>query len=118
MRRVAFDPLVVPDSVRIADVRVRDCVPVSGVVTELVVRSWAGGTPALHATVDDGSGSMTVAFVGRTRVAGLERGATVVVGGAVIARRGRPLIMNPQLWLRPSSELIGLPDADRSPISA
>lgn len=118
MQRVALDPFVAPDTIPAANVRVRDRVAITGSVTDLVVRHWAGGVPALHATITDDSGSLTVAFLGRTRVGGVELGAPVVVGGAVILRRGRPLIMNPYLWLLPQAPCIETARAERSLITA
>src|SRR5438093_713542 len=94
-----FDPFVAPATTPIAAVRVRDLVGISGSVTNLTVEHWAGGTPALHVTITDETGSLTVAFLGRTRVAGIEVGKRILVGGAVFYRRGRRIMMNPHLWL-------------------
>jgi hypothetical protein len=65
------------------------------------LQTWAGGTPALHVTLTDDSGSLELAFLGRAQVAGVETGRWMTVAGAVISHRGLPVVMNPQLWLAP-----------------
>lgn len=65
------------------------------------LQTWAGGTPALHLTVTDDSGSLELAFLGRAQIAGVEAGRWMTVAGAVISHRGLPVMMNPQLWLAP-----------------
>jgi hypothetical protein len=99
-----FDPFTAPAATPIGTVRVRDRVAVAGTVTDLTVQHWVDETPALHATVTDDTGSLVVAFLGRTRIAGVEIGRSITVAGALLLRRGRPLIMNPYLWINGSAE--------------
>lgn len=113
-----FDPFTAPAATPISTVRVRDRVAVAGRVTDLRVQYWAGATPALHVTVTDDTGPLVVAFLGRTRVAGVEAGRAVTVAGAVIHHRGRALIMNPYLWLTGEVTLSDEPTRDRALVSA
>jgi hypothetical protein len=98
-RARGFDPFVVPTPVAIESVDVRDRVAVEGVVTDLAIRPWGGGAHALHVTITDGTGSFAGAFLGRTRIAGVDLGETIILGGTVLLHRGRRLFMNPHLWL-------------------
>src|SRR4051812_2643136 len=94
-----LDPFTAPPTVAIGTVRVRDRAAIRGTVVALELRQWAGRTPALHATITDATGSLTVAFPGRIGVAGIDLDRSLVAAGGVILHRGRPLIMNPYLWL-------------------
>ena len=112
------DPFTAPAPTAISTARVRHRVAVAGTVTDLTVRRWAGGIPALHVTVTDDTGSLVVAFVGRTSVTGVDLGRTVTVAGAVIRHRGRSLVMNPYLWLGGPSARTDEPTRDRTLLSA
>lgn len=126
MQRTAlpFDVFVVPAVLPIAQVRHRDRVAVGGVVTALAPTRWAGETRALDATITDSSGSFTVSFLGRCRIAGVEIGRRIVVGGALIQRHGRLTMMNPELWLVAEEEHLDddlrviLPGAGEHPTAA
>lgn len=98
-----FDLFIPPASVAASSVRPRDRVAVEGCVTALDVHRWAGGVPALHVTITDDTGSFTGAFLGRTRIAGVGLGETIILGGAVMHRAGRPIMMNPHLWFTAGS---------------
>lgn len=75
-------------------------VAVGGTVTNIAHTQWAGG-PALEATITDDSGSLVLAFLGRREIAGVQVGRQLTAGGTVVPRRGRLIIMNPNLWLAP-----------------
>lgn len=77
------------------------------------LQTWAGDTPALHATLTDHSGSIELAFLGRAQVAGVETGRWMTVAGAVISHRGLPVVMNPQLWLAPVASRRDEPRGER-----
>lgn len=113
-----FDPFTAPAATPIGTVRVRDRVAVAGTVTDLTVHHWVGGVPALHVTVTDDTGSLVVAFLGRTRFAGVDVGCAITVAGALILRSGRPLIMNPYLWLKGSAEPADTAVDDRALVHA
>jgi len=71
---------------------------VKGTVIDVGPRAWEGGT-VLECRIDDGTGRITLALLGRRAVAGLEPGAAVRAEGVVGRRRGRPIILNPFLTL-------------------
>ena len=99
-----FDPYEVPGTIAIGGVRARQRVVVRGIVSGLTFGYWAPGTRSLDATISDDTGSLTVSFLGRTEVAGVELGRAVAVAGTVLVHRSRLLIMNPHLWLQATDE--------------
>jgi hypothetical protein len=102
-RRLEFDPFVAPASSNsIGQLRSRDRVAVSGPVVDIRPTSWAGAL-VLEVTVDDGTGTLSLVFFGRRRIAGVDRGRRLTAGGTVVRRRGRFLLMNPHIWLHPTS---------------
>jgi hypothetical protein len=71
----------------------RPCTVV-GRVEELVVET-VSGAPSLVAVLDDGSGRLSLQFLGRPKVPGLQLGAKVKASGMAAAHRGRLTIVNP-----------------------
>jgi hypothetical protein len=71
---------------------------VFGTVRALTIRPRAG-TPALEAELYDGSGVVTLVFVGRRTIAGIEPGRRLRATGRVTASEGRRLIFNPRYEL-------------------
>jgi hypothetical protein len=71
---------------------------VQGTVVDVGPRAWQGGT-VLECVIDDGTGRISLALVGRRAIAGLEPGAAVRAEGVVCRRWGRPIILNPFLTL-------------------
>jgi len=67
---------------------------VAGRVRSLTVQPW-GSVPTLEAVLTDDDGRVTVAFLGRRQVPGLEAGTRLVVEGAVSDRQGQLVIINP-----------------------
>src|SRR5690242_13270383 len=59
--------------------------------------------PTLEAELFDGSGSMTLIFLGRRRIAGIEPGRSVSVVGRLAVRDGRKVIFNPYYVLEPTA---------------
>jgi OB-fold nucleic acid binding domain len=83
----------------IADVRYRDRVRVSGRVRSLrVVPQHAA--PVLELVLDDGTAALSVVFLGRRRLAGVEVGTRMVVEGTVGLHRHRLAMLNPAYELR------------------
>jgi len=74
---------------------------VEGVVrtVTLVPRSV---TPVLEAQIDDGTGVVTVAWLGRRSIHGIEAGRRIVVCGRLTCNTEKPVIYNPRYELRPS----------------
>ena len=99
----SLDPFTPPTKTTpIGELRVRDRAAVEGTVTAVTLQPWAADTRALHVTVTDDTGSLTLAHLGRTSIVGVGLGTRVVVAGAVLRRGGRLMMMNPHLWLRPA----------------
>jgi hypothetical protein len=84
--------------VPIGSVHHRDRVTVAGRVKGLRVQPRAG-VAALQCTLADETGEITVVFLGRRQVAGIEPGAFVLVSGMVGERAGRLEILNPDYEL-------------------
>ena len=60
-----------------------------------------GGVPALEAELYDGSGSVTVLWLGRRRIAGITPGRGIRVMGRVGVHDGHRVMYNPRYFLRP-----------------
>jgi hypothetical protein len=83
---------------------VRQCevgqrVRVSGKIRALTLRP-VGGVPALEAEVYDGSGILTVVWLGRRRIEGVDPGRVLSVEGRVTTQQGRRVMFNPAYELR------------------
>ena len=79
---------------RIADVRWREAVSVSGRVRSIRVQPRAD-VPTLECVLDDGTGGLSVVFLGRRFVAGIRLGTILCVSGRVGVHHGRLAILNP-----------------------
>jgi len=90
-----------------ADVtRIRDCEPgdtvsVTGMVRSMTIRPRST-VPALEIDVYDGSGNVTVVFLGRRRIPGINPGRSLTVRGRLTGTGERPTIYNPKYELKPS----------------
>ncbi|MDP9443857.1 MAG: OB-fold nucleic acid binding domain-containing protein [Actinomycetota bacterium] len=85
---------------RIADAGDREHVHLAGTLKHVTLRPRSG-TPALEAELYDGSGAVTLVWLGRRRIAGVEPGATLTVFGR-LSRQGADRVMfNPRYELRP-----------------
>lgn len=83
----------------IADVPLRCRVRVSGVLRSVTERPREG-VQALAAELYDGSGSLTLVFLGRRRVPGIEAGRHLVAEGVVADLGGSRTLYNPRYELR------------------
>ena len=63
-----------------------------------------GGLPTLEAELYDGSGALTLVWLGRRRIAGVEPGRSIVARGRLVDVDGRRVIFNPAYELRSASE--------------
>ena len=61
-------------------------------------------TPALEIELYDGSGSVSVVWLGRRQIPGIEPGRTMVVCGRLTCNTENPTIFNPKYELKPSAE--------------
>src|SRR5215472_18846829 len=66
-----------------------------------VTAGTPGGPPMLRAELGGGRDAVTVIWLGRTSIAGIEPGRAVAVEGTLARRRGRPVIYNPRYQLGP-----------------
>src|SRR6478609_11078984 len=94
--RVALDG-VTP----IGDVAWRARVKVAGRVKALRVQPWSEKIQSLELTLVDGTGGLTVVFLGRRQIGGVRLGARIVVEGTVAETRGQLAILNPAYQLLP-----------------
>ncbi|GAB2679686.1 OB-fold nucleic acid binding domain-containing protein [Thalassiella azotivora] len=60
-----------------------------------------GGVPALEAELFDGSGTVTVIWLGRREIAGVQAGRRVRVSGMVAVHERRAVMYNPRYELLP-----------------
>jgi len=75
-------------------------VTVFGTVRAITIRPRAG-VPALEAELYDGSGSVTLVWLGRRTIAGLAAGRQLRATGRITTGEGRRLIYNPRYELIP-----------------
>lgn len=88
------------EAVAIVDAPEREHVTVNGVLRTVTLRP-RGGVPALEAELDDGSGVITIVWLGRRRISGVEPGRSVTVAGCIGKQGGVPIMFNPRYELRP-----------------
>jgi amino acid transporter len=99
----ATPDITVDGAVPIGSVAERQRVRIAGRVHALRVQPWSG-QPTLECTITDGTGRLTVVFLGRRRIAGIEPGARLVIDGMVGTRGGQLVILNPDYRLLPGME--------------
>lgn len=85
----------------IADCRPRSEVTVVGEIANMRIVPRPDGSPWLEVTVKDGTGSLTVMWTGRTRIAGVAVGRRLMLTGRGMpkGRGGRLLVYNPRYEL-------------------
>ena len=83
----------------IADAKDRSYVRLAGTVNTVTLRP-RGGIPALEAELYDGSGAVTLIWLGRRRIVGVEPGRAMVVQGRLTTQRDVPVLFNPRYELR------------------
>lgn len=76
-------------------------VRVAGTLRTVTLRPLAG-VPTLEAELYDGTGSVTLVWLGRRRIAGIEAGRRVVAHGRLTQHHGRPAIYNAAYELQPT----------------
>jgi hypothetical protein len=84
----------------IADSPDRERVVLRGSLRTVTLRPRAG-VPALEAELSDGSGVITVVWLGRRRIAGIEPGRAIEVEGRIGAHEGSRVMYNPRYQLIP-----------------
>ena len=86
---------------------IRECqhgafVCVTGIVRVITVRPTAA-TPALEIEIYDGSGCVSVIWLGRRRIPGIATGRRIVVSGRLTCSPNSRVIYNPRYQLLPTS---------------
>ena len=77
----------------------RQLVTVQGTLRTVTLRP-RGGVPALEAELYDGTGTITVLWLGRRRIAGIFPGRAIRVTGRIGVHGGARVIYNPRYDLR------------------
>src|SRR5512139_3108066 len=83
----------------IADAADREYVELQGSLRTVTLRP-RGGVPALEADLYDGSGSITLIWLGRRRIAGIEPGRSVRVSGRIGLHDKTRVMYNPRYELK------------------
>lgn len=78
-------------------------VRVAGTLRAVTLRPRAGA-PTLEAELYDGTGSVTLIWLGRRRIGGVECGRRLVAHGRLTEHDGRPTIYNAAYELLPAGE--------------
>ncbi len=81
-------------------------VEVSGVISSVCLPP-VHGTPTLEIDVSDDTGRLTVVWLGRRAIPGIEVGRRIVVKGRLTHGGARPVIYNPTYRLRPQEVTSG-----------
>jgi len=88
-------------AVAVSELPDRELVRVAGTLRTVTLRPWAG-VPALVAELYDGSGSISLVWLGRRQIPGIEPGRSMVASGRVTRDHEQPVIFNPRYELRPA----------------
>lgn len=83
----------------IAEAEDREYVELEGSLRTVTLRP-RGGVPALEAELYDGSGTITVIWLGRRRIAGIEPGRSLQVTGRIGVHDKTRVMYNPRYELR------------------
>ena len=86
--------------ISIADAPDRERVKLRGALRTVTLRP-RGGVPALEAELNDGSGIITVVWLGRRRIAGIDPGRALEVEGRIGDHEGVRIMYNPKYELIP-----------------
>jgi RecG-like helicase len=85
-------------SVPIQNCEDRQRVQLTGTVSTVTINPRAGH-PALEVELRDGSGAVTLVWLGRRQIPGIDCGRTLKIWGRISCRDGRRLIYNPRYEL-------------------
>jgi RecG-like helicase len=76
----------------------RQRVQLTGTVSTVTINP-RGGHPALEVELRDGSGAVTLVWLGRRQISGIDCGRTLKVWGRISCHEGRRLVYNPRYEL-------------------
>jgi RecJ-like exonuclease len=79
----------------------RQVVSLTGTVSTVTIHP-RGGYPALEVELRDGSGAVTLVWLGRRQIPGIDPGRTIKVCGRISCHDGRRVIYNPKYDLLPA----------------
>jgi RecG-like helicase len=85
-------------SVPIQNCEDRERVQLTGTVSSVTITPRAGH-PALEVELRDGSGAVTLVWLGRRQIPGIDCGRTLKVWGRISCHEGRRLVYNPRYEL-------------------
>ncbi len=85
---------------RIGEAPDREMVRLQGTLRTVTLRP-RGGVPALEAELYDGTGTLTVIWLGRRRIAGIQPGRSLKVRGRIGRHDGHRILYNPRYELMP-----------------
>jgi RecG-like helicase len=85
----------VPGTVRIRDAETRSKVKIAGTVRRITVRPLEGNE-SLEALLFDGTGEITVVWMGRRTIPGLNLGTRIVAEGLLAEHRAGRRLVNPR----------------------
>lgn len=84
----------------IAEAPDRDLVRLRGTLRTVTLRP-RGGVPALEAELFDGTGTLTIVWLGRRRIGGITPGRSLQVQGRIGVHEGVRTLYNPRYELMP-----------------
>lgn len=84
-----------PDQLTIAGAPDRERVRISGSLRTVTLRP-RGGVPALEAELHDGTGALTVIWLGRRRITGISPGRSLTVEGRICVQNKSRVMFNPR----------------------
>lgn len=93
--------LALRDVTPIGDARWRERVKVAGRVKAMRVQPWADQVASLELTLADGTGGITVVFLGRRKLGGIDLGTHLVAEGTTSEHHGLLTMLNPAYQLLP-----------------
>ncbi len=85
---------------RIGEAPDRERVRLRGTLQTVTLRP-RGGVPALEAELSDGTGTVTVVWLGRRRISGIAPGRSLSVQGRIGQHDGQRILFNPRYELIP-----------------
>lgn len=83
----------------VSSCKVGEPVVVAGTLRQVVLRPLAG-VPTLEAELYDGTGTVTLVWLGRRRIRGLDPGRSLTARGRLTMRDGKATVFNPAYELR------------------
>jgi RecG-like helicase len=76
----------------------RQVVSLTGTISTVTIHP-RGGYPALEVELRDGSGAVTLVWLGRRQIPGIDPGRTIKISGRISCHEGRRVIYNPKYEL-------------------